>query len=77
MDEIKKDVNEIKGSVLELVKQGAVHNHLLKEHEARSLALQAKLEPIEKHVSFMETLLKFGGAILIGIIVQAIARYML
>lgn len=77
MDDIKKDLKEIKVTLVELVKEGAVHNHLLREHERRSLALEAKISPIEKHVSWMETVLKFGGAVLIGIVVQYIARHLL
>lgn len=85
MDELKADVKEIKQQVVELVKQGAVHNHLLKEHEARSIALQqsieiqekdfaARLRPVEKHVDFVNTVLKFSGAVLIGVLVQYIIR---
>lgn len=40
MDAIKTDLSEIKQDVKELIKQGAVHNELLRQHEARSLALQ-------------------------------------
>lgn len=77
MDDVKRDVKEIKEHVVELVKQGAVHNHLLKEHERRSLALEARLGPVEKHVDWVEKYLKFGGAVLIGVIVQYIARHYL
>jgi hypothetical protein len=55
VDELHADLKELKADVKELVKQGAIHNVLLKEHEARSLALQveqklqaSRLSPLEK-----------------------------
>ena len=47
-DEIKHDVREIRADVKELVKQGAVHNSLLKEHEKRSTSLETRISPLEK-----------------------------
>ena len=79
MDELKSDVKEIKGKVDQLVTLGAVHNHLLKEHEARSIALQKQVElnkleldkrlnPVEMHVHFIniaaKIVLTLGGFIL-------------
>lgn len=56
MDEIKQDVKEIKGFVMELVKQGAVHNTILREHEKRSTQLETRLTPIENDYAFRHKL---------------------
>lgn len=80
--EIKQDVKEIKTTVNELDKKSAIHNELLKQHEARSIALQAEIEikskeldlrlkPIESHVNWITLVLKFSGIVLAGIAVQA------
>jgi len=59
------------------VKQGAVHNELLRTHEARSLALQAEiskaqndLAPIKTHVKIVQGGLALGGAVLTGVLIQ-------
>lgn len=41
---IAKDVEEIRRDQIELIKQGAVHNSILKQHEARSLAIQEQVK---------------------------------
>lgn len=54
--ELKQDVKEIKGFVLDLVKQGAVHNQILQEHEKRSTQLETRLTPIETDYIFRHKL---------------------
>lgn len=52
LSEIKADIKEVKGHVIELIAQGAVHNKILSEHERRSLQLESRMEPIEKWYTF-------------------------
>lgn len=80
-DLIKKiavDVEKIREEQVELIKQGAVHNHLLREHEARSIALQnqvalnekeldLRLTPIEDHVKGVNIVFKIIGVLAGGI----------
>jgi len=80
-DEFRADLKEIKTDIKELVKQGAVHNELLKTHEARSLALQEeqklqaqRLVPIEKHVYLMHTLGAAAAVVSTGFLVQLLVR---
>lgn len=80
-DDIAK---EIRQDVKELLQRSAVHNELLRTHEARSLALQAgqekletRLQPIEEHVSLMNRVAKVLGAVVAGLIVQALVRLLL
>jgi len=47
LKEIKADVKEVKIQVLELVRQGAVANTTLIEHERRSTNLETRVKPIE------------------------------
>ena len=82
MDEMKQDLKEIKVSVQDLVKLGAVHNEILRTHEARSLALQrdqdalgARLRPIEKHVSWVDVVFKIIGAVAIAGLIPLILKY--
>lgn len=88
MDDMKQDIREIKETLVELVKQGAVHNHLLKEHERRSLALEslrekdkselhARLHPVETHVQGMTKVLKTGGTIFLGVLVGVASKYII
>lgn len=81
MDDFKDDIREIKGHVLDLVKQGAVHNELLKEHERRSLALEdrqdaldKRVSPLERYVGWTNILLKALGAVLIGVIIKLLSN---
>jgi hypothetical protein len=81
MDEIKDDIREIKGHVLDLVKQGAIHNELLKEHERRSLALEdrqdtldTRIMPLERYVGWTNIIIKSLGAILIGVIIKLLSN---
>lgn len=75
---MSEDLRELRQDVKELIKQGAVHNELLRTHEARSLALQEMLklqaqeiEPIKDHVKFVSSFLKWSG----GIAATAIAAF--
>ncbi len=84
MEHISQDVKEIKGLVIDLVKQGAVHNTLLQTHEARSLALQKsqehldlRLNPIESHVHLVNLVLKLVGAVTTGSLVYVLGQYLI
>lgn len=48
LQEVRLDVKEIKGQVVELVKQGAINTVVLQEHERRSTNLESRLKPIER-----------------------------
>jgi hypothetical protein len=69
----QEDMKELKQDVKEILQRTAIHNQLLQEHERRSLALerrqdsyQAQLEPVKKHVDFVNMVLKaFGGLALL------------
>lgn len=70
MDDLRQDLKEIKALLMDLIREDAKHNEILRTHEARSIALQqevklleAQLNPIRDHVSFVEKLLKFLGAV--------------
>lgn len=41
------DVKDIKSDVKELLKQSAVHNQILSEHERRSTQLEERFTPVE------------------------------
>jgi len=47
LDLLHEDVKEIKSHVIELVKQGAVQQSVLIEHERRSTNLEERFKPIE------------------------------
>lgn len=61
--ELKQDVKEIKTLVIDLVKQGAIHNTILLEHEKRSTQLETRLTPIEADYSFRHRLFSITVAI--------------
>lgn len=78
------DIKEIKADVKELLQRSAVHNQILQEHKAYSIALQAEqrvihteLVPIKDHVKLMTLCLKLGGTLLMGVLIQAAIRYAL
>jgi len=84
MEHISQDVKEIKSLVIDLVKQGAVHNTLLLTHEARSLALQksqelldARFKPVETHVYLIDLFLKLLGAVATGSLVYVCGQYLI
>lgn len=68
--EVKTDVKEIKTAVIDLVKQGAVHNELLKEHERRSLALEAAVSPVAWH----SKIFAFLGAVAVVILAEMLLK---
>ena len=81
MDQIRSDLSEMKQDVKELIRQGAVHNELLRTHEARSLALQKALElqgqemaPIKQHVNTVNTMGKAALAILTGTAIALLTK---
>lgn len=78
------DLQELKSDVKEILQRSAVHNELLRQHEARSLALQAaqekldtRLEPVEDHVKLMNRGAKIIGAILVGLVIQLAVKKLL
>lgn len=78
----RADIQDIKQDVKALLQQGAIHNELLRTHEARSLALQqeqknqaVRLEPIQRHVDFVNSLGKTLLAVLTGVAVYALSHY--
>lgn len=85
MDNVDKErLVRIENGLVDLVKQGAVHNELLRTHESRSLALQARqdalfaeLDPVKKHVNFVDRLLKFTGAIVVAVLAGATIQILL
>lgn len=79
-----EDMQELKKDVKELLQRSAVHNELLRTHEARSIALQNsqdrlsdRLAPIEKHVDLVNILGKVTGAVVVGFVIQALVRLVL
>lgn len=79
---MESDIKEIKAHVIELVKQGAVHNTLLQEHERRSIALEkrqdvvdTKLEPITDHVKMVSNSLKVLGGLALLVIGQLLLKW--
>jgi len=87
-DTDKERLVRIENGMIELVKQGAVHNELLRTHESRSLALQAQqeilarelakeLDPVKKHVNFVDRLLKFIGAVVVTVFAGAALQLIL
>lgn len=77
MDELKSDVKEIKSFVVELVKQGAIHNTILKEHERRSTNLETRMVPIEQDHIFRTKLSSYliGGGGIIGLLLAALKLF--
>lgn len=82
-DQFKDDMRELKADVKELIKQGAIHNELLRTHEARSLALQEeqkaqarRLAPVEKHVDLINAIGKVALTILTGAAVYGLSRWL-
>lgn len=82
MERIRSDLQELKADIKVLIVQGAVHNELLKTHEARSLALQraqevqAKaMEPVERHVAFVNGLGKAALAIIVGALIKLASSF--
>lgn len=81
MDELKADIQEMRQDLKELIKQGVEHNVLLKQHEARSLALQkaqehldARILPVEDHVKFLNKLGKGVTAFLLTVVIGVLAK---
>lgn len=73
--ELKADLKEMKADVKELVKQSAIHNELLKTHEARSLALQSeqklqaqRLAPLEQHKFVVSIIMSALGTLMLAVL---------
>lgn len=75
LNAIQADIREVNAELRQLSKQGAVHNELLRTHEARSLALQesqrsqdSRLKPVEDHVRTLNSIAKWVlGLVLAGV----------
>lgn len=65
-DLLHDDVKEIKANVIELVKQGAVHNEILARHEQRSTQLEERFQPVE-HIYIFAAKLAASIGILAGV----------
>lgn len=63
MDELRQDVKEIKTFVIDLVKQGAIHNEILSQHEKRSTQLETRLTPLESDYVFRHKLFSVAIAV--------------
>ncbi len=70
LSQIHADIKDIKAQTLDLVKQGAVANQILLEHEKRSTQLESRVDPLEKDYFFRHRLftLILGGGGLIGLL---------
>lgn len=56
MEAVLTEVKEIKSLTMELVRQGAVHNHVLVEHHKRSTMLEERVKPLESDLQFRQRL---------------------
>ena len=55
----------------------ALQHESLKQHMRRSDLLERKLEPVEKHVTFVQNIMKFGaGAGILASIVSTVLKIM-
>lgn len=63
-DILLNEVKEVKVLVIDLVKQGAIHNQILLEHEKRSTQLETRLTPIESDFNFKRRLFHIGLSLL-------------
>lgn len=50
--EMSRDIKEVRNQLIELVKNQAVMNQCLIEHERRSTNLEIRVDPLEKDYSF-------------------------
>jgi hypothetical protein len=78
MDKLHSDVlsklESIDDKINTLIKQGAIHNHILAEHEKRSTQLETRLTPIEDDLKFRNKMYQIllgsgGGIALMGLII--------
>ena len=56
MDELKKDIKDIKDTLHGQSKELTKYNILLEEHIRRTNIIEDELEPIKNHVNFVHTL---------------------
>lgn len=66
IQEIKGDLKEVKTAVGSMLREMAVNNHILAEHERRSTNLETRMEPIEDSYKFTNrivTVFLSGGGI--------------
>jgi hypothetical protein len=79
--EIHKEVREIGSKVQDMKAEQLVLTHVIREHERRSIALERRqdvlgatvaerIKPLEKHIDFVNMLLKGAGAILVGVLIK-------
>lgn len=66
LTEMRQDLKELKAHMVDLVRQGAVHNQILETHERRSTNLEDRFKPIEQtwvFVSKLSAIVLTGGAL--------------
>lgn len=75
IEEVRADLKEMKADIKTLVVQSAIHNELLKTHEARSLELKSRqdllsqrLSPIEKQSMLLSICLSALGTLLLAVL---------
>lgn len=56
MDDLLSRVKDMQTDIRELVKQGAIHNQTLIEHERRSTNLESRITPLESDKLFQHKL---------------------
>jgi hypothetical protein len=81
LDLLIQDVRELRAEIFALAKRVEVNNEIIRTHEKRSLELTAEnrrmrddLVPVQEHVKFVSTALKTLGAVLVGVVIQWVAR---
>lgn len=52
VDELLVRIKDLSSDIKELIKQGAIQNEVLKEHEKRSTQLEHRVDPLEKDKEF-------------------------
>lgn len=84
MSDIHSDITEIKETLrrqdqtlVGLVKETAVSNHIINEHHKRSMMLEEAIKPIQIHVSFMQKILYFAGAVLLAVVIKWATEFFL
>lgn len=68
--EVKQSVDKMATDVTEIKTQQAVLTHIVNEHHRRSTNLEEAMKPIQAHVTIVQKIMYFLGAILIAVAVQ-------
>jgi hypothetical protein len=61
--DVSRDLKETRQLLTELLKQSAIHNEILAQHERRSTNLEDRFKPVEETYVFLS---KFAG-VLVGL----------